>query len=91
MQPRWRGDGRELYYLAPDGTMMVVEIASPPPALKVSAPRPLFKTALTPSPQSDQYAVMADGQRFLIIQPIVQDRLLPLRVMIDWPALLERR
>ena len=91
MQPRWRADGRELYYLAPDGTMMAVEITSPPPALKASAPRALFKTRLSPQYGQDQYAVTRDGQRFLLIDPIVEDRLLPLRVIVDWPALFDKR
>lgn len=91
VQPRWRRDGRELYYLAPDGTMMAVAIASPPPALKASAPVPLFKTRLLPSPQIEQYAVTADGQRFLVMDPIVDERLLPLGVILNWPALLEGR
>lgn len=91
MQPRWRADGRELYYLAPDGTMMVVEITSPPPALKASAPRALFKTRLSPQYGQDQYAVTRDGQRFLLIDPIVEESLLPLRVIVDWPALFEKR
>ena len=91
VQPRWRRDGRELYYLAPDGTMMAVAIASPPPAFKASAPVPLFKTRLLPSSQTEQYAVTADAQRFLVIDPIVDERLLPLRVILNWPALLESR
>lgn len=89
VQPRWRGDGRELYYLAPDGTMMVVDITSPPPNLKATAPRPLFKTRVTPNRSVEQYAVTADGRRFLIMDPIVDEQLLPLRVILDWPGLVK--
>lgn len=47
MQPRWRADGRELFYLAPDGTMMAVDIVSMRPAFKAGAPRRLFKTRVS--------------------------------------------
>ena len=91
VQPRWRRDGRELYYLAPDGTMMLVEITSPPPNLKASAPRPLFKTNINPLPITENYAVNADGSRFLIMDPIVDLRRQPRRIIVDWPALADQR
>src|SRR6185295_9393797 len=70
MQPRWRADGRELFYLAPDGTMMGVDIMTLRPAFKASAPRRLFRTRINPNPGNEQYAVSADGQRFLILDPL---------------------
>jgi hypothetical protein len=91
MQPRWRADGRELFYLAPDGTMMTVAITSRPPAFRASAPHRLFKTRVNPTPGSEQYAVTGDGLRFLIMDPLVDEQSLPLRVLVDWPALIERR
>jgi eukaryotic-like serine/threonine-protein kinase len=67
IQPRWRRDGAELFYLTLQGTLMAVDIAKGPSALP-GAPRRLFDTPLHPSPGFDQYAVTADGQRFLIIE-----------------------
>lgn len=49
--PRWRGDGRELFFLAPDGTMMAAEIDTKQ-RLHASAPRPLFQTGIV-AQQSD--------------------------------------
>jgi eukaryotic-like serine/threonine-protein kinase len=67
IQPLWRGDGGELFYLTLQGVLMAVDIAkgaSPIPG----GPRRLFDTPLHPSPGLFQYAVTADGQRFLIIE-----------------------
>jgi serine/threonine-protein kinase len=65
MQPVWRADGRELYYLTPQGTLMAVPIATEG-GFSPGAPVTLFKTALTVDPNRDQYAVSRDGRRFLI-------------------------
>ena len=41
VQARWRGDGRELYFIAPEGALMAVEIGAGP-TFTPSAPRRLF-------------------------------------------------
>ena len=70
VQPAWRQDGRELYYLRLDGVLKAVALpadGSP----QFSIPNRLFDTGLaTPSPWIEQYAVSADGQRFLILKPV---------------------
>jgi len=71
-QPRWRQDGRELFYLTPDGTMMVVEAAPSSPS-GFRPGRPLFRSPLVPRFQPAgiaQYDVTADGQRFLFLEPV---------------------
>ena len=63
-QPQWRGDGKELFYLALDGTMMAVELKGE--TLTPGNPKSLFQTSLNVSTSEDQYAVNSDGQIFLI-------------------------
>ena len=67
-QPRFRGDGRELFYLANDGKMMAVALEREGETLRTSAPRALFQTNILPAgaAASFEYDVTADGQRFLI-------------------------
>lgn len=69
IQPRWRADGRELYFIAPDGTLMVTPIAAQSDGLRPGAPVPLFHTRMwgggTTANAKQQYDVAADG-RFLI-------------------------
>ena len=69
-QPRWRPDGKELFYVAPDGRLMAAPIAvgADRQTAEVGAPLPLFLTRLPPPPsalKSQQYAVAPDG-RFLM-------------------------
>jgi Tol biopolymer transport system component len=67
VQPQWRADGRELFYLAPDGSMMSAMVDTRR-GLTVSPPSRLFSSGLAANPNVAQYAVTADGQRFLGIE-----------------------
>ena len=71
LQPQWRGDGRELFYLSPDGSMMSVRVDARP-EFTASRPVPLFTTNIAPfgGSTSPQYAVTADGQRFLGLERV---------------------
>ena len=68
VQPRWRGDGKELFFIDPQGKLMsaTVERGSPP---KIGIPRKLFDTGLVPDPTVNQYAVTEDGLKFLVLEP----------------------
>jgi Tol biopolymer transport system component len=67
-QVRWRRDGREIFYIAPDGTLMAVAVNGAIPA-GISKASPLFKTSLAPvrSVSRQQYVVSADGLQFLMV------------------------
>jgi eukaryotic-like serine/threonine-protein kinase len=69
VQPRWRRDGRELFYVAPDSTMMALTVAAGATPT-FDRPRALFKTSLSPpAPEWSEFDVTSDGQRFLILEP----------------------
>jgi Tol biopolymer transport system component len=64
-QARWRGDGKELYFLDPGGKVMVAAVR-PGSATEFLAPTVLFQSPLAnPSSVTDQFDVTRDGQRFL--------------------------
>jgi eukaryotic-like serine/threonine-protein kinase len=86
-QSRWRADGRELFYITLDGTIMSVEMTEP---ARPSAPRKLFDSGLAVTPVTDQYDVTADGQRFLLMVPQRQQGT-RLTVLTNWPAVLAGR
>jgi eukaryotic-like serine/threonine-protein kinase len=67
-QPRWRGDGQELFFLDLEGTMMSVTVERGLP-FKIEIPRKLFVTRLAPDPTVNQYAVTQDGLKFLVLEP----------------------
>lgn len=56
VQPSWKGDSSELYYLYPTGTMMMAELRTTNGVEPTTTP--LFETAFAPSAQSDQYTLL---------------------------------
>jgi hypothetical protein len=84
-QPAWRGDGKELFVLAPDRTLMVAGFDPKTGRLDAAGPQKLFATWLYPG-NSHPYAVSADGQRFLVPVPLDDS---PRRVL-DWRTLLPK-
>ena len=66
-QPQWRADRQELFYLAPDRSLMAVTVRPATTAL-FGAPRRLFRAPIADSPSDarDSYAVTPDGRSFLI-------------------------
>ena len=69
VEPQWRRDGRELFYLGPDGSMMSVRTDTRA-ELTVSAPVRLFRTAIKRDEGLGQYGVTPDGQRFLGLERV---------------------
>ena len=64
--PLWSKDGNELFYLAPGGNLMVVEVKTNP-ILEAGTPQVLFKTAIMETGNTsfrNQYLPSADGTRF---------------------------
>ena len=88
MQPRWRRDGKELFYLAADGTMMAAEVSVNGPPMS-GMPEQLFQTRLSPSPNVPQYDVTADGSRFLVIEPASVGGE-PITFLLNWAAPLTK-
>ncbi len=85
--PAWRGDGREIYYLAPDGMLMAARVTGAAP-FQTEAAAPLFKVAV-PEFLEPQYDVFADGQRFLVNQQI-SSKEEPINVLVHWAATLKK-
>ncbi len=83
--PKWRRDGKELFYLAADKKMMAVEVQSGPDGqFQAGSPRPLFETRIS-SPLV-RYTVTGDGQRFLVPTPTGEARSTPATVVLNWTA-----
>lgn len=66
VQPVWRQDGRELYYLGLDGALNAVRVrAGERP--QFSPPRQLFQTGIQPTHSVEQHAASVDGRRLLLL------------------------
>ena len=84
--PRWRRDGTELFYMAPNGGVMSVKITLAP-VLQVAPARQLFVVA--DRAVSDIYDVSPDGQQFLVNTATERDRT-PITVVLNWTSALRQ-
>ena len=89
--PQWRADGAELFFLAPDGSMMAVGIGVVNDAVTATIPRRLFNTGLGATKHDLPYAVADRGQRFLIPVAVDPPDAVPINVVMDWTERLPRR
>jgi Tol biopolymer transport system component len=90
VQPKWRDDGRELFYLTPQGDVMSVSVNVDGTVLAVGAPRSLFNMRIDFNAFSDQYDVTGDGERFLFLTPTSRSAQSLINVLLNWPALFSR-
>jgi serine/threonine protein kinase len=86
--PVWRGDGKEIFYVAPDGKLMSVQIESGETFFRPLPATPLFQTRLM-SNLFREYDVSRDGKQFLLAVPSAEDTNEPVTVIVNWPGLLK--
>jgi hypothetical protein len=87
--PRWRGDGKELFFLALDGTMMAAEMTVAK-EVKAGVPRALFPTPLLRTVNRHPYAVTKDGKRFLLPVPDPRQSSPAITMVLNWPAMVKK-
>ena len=92
-QPRWRGDGKELFYMALDGKIMAVPVtegayfsSGTPVALFQGNQRTLIATS-----ELLAYDVSQDGQRFLINTHVNSGEVQPMSVELNWDVELKKK
>jgi serine/threonine protein kinase len=84
-EPRWRRDGKEIFYLSRDGELMASQVSASSSAFQASVPKPLFKA--TPGVQWD---VSPDGTRFLFPVTGGDTTQSPFTVVLNWMSLLKK-
>jgi Tol biopolymer transport system component len=92
-QPRWRGDGKELFYLSSDGRMMGVPVST---GASFSSGTPVALFQANPAvPVSYlnifDYAVTRDGQRFLINTVMKPEQRIPMAVVLNWNVGMKKK
>ncbi len=88
-RPSWRRDGRELFYLAPDGGLMAVAVGTGD-TLTVNGRARLFTAPVDPSfgtPGATLFDPAPDGQRFVMLVP-TSSVPQPITVVLNWQTLL---
>jgi hypothetical protein len=81
--PRWRSDGKELYYLAPDLKLMAVKVSAQAGNFIVREPEFLFQTHIIQATNQQQYDVSSDG-RFLILTDLPDTSTEPIHLLLNW-------
>jgi serine/threonine protein kinase len=91
-QPKWRGDGKELFYISPEGKIMSVSVntgtnfdAATPVVLFQANPREMIATS-----EHVTYDVTKDGQKFLINTQMKEGQMMPMSIVLNWAAMLHK-
>jgi len=91
--PRWRHDGRELYYTSAGNRSIMMVPIQPGPTLKAGTPSRLFSLgaefATRPNPRNTAYDVTPDGQRFLVSVPAAEPVSSRITVVQNWTATIK--
>jgi hypothetical protein len=91
-EPRWRADGKELFYFARDNRLMAVDITTQGGTFEVGQIEPLLQARETWLPGSGvRYDVSEDGQRFLIFVPLAEPSASNISLIVNWPEELNRK
>ncbi len=83
-RPRWRADGRELFFLAAPDRLMAVDV-EPGTVPRFGTPRELFRFPI------DGYEVAPDGQKFVLASLGGGDPAKPMTVISGWPQLMKKQ
>jgi Tol biopolymer transport system component len=90
--PRWKRDGKELYYLTPDNKLVAAQINYAGSSVQVVATRVLFQTSATLTlTGGTQYDVTPDGSRFLVVSLSSDETHTPLNLVVNWTAELKKK
>jgi Tol biopolymer transport system component len=94
VDPRWRHDGKELFYIASDGKLMSAAVQRSGQTLEASTPVALFQTRIVggnlSNTQRQQYAVAPDGKRFLVNTIADESTASPIIIVTNWTAGLKK-
>jgi eukaryotic-like serine/threonine-protein kinase len=88
--PKWRGDGKELFYLSQDNKIMSAEISEAGSSLVIGKVQSLFqvnpfRTTFRP------YDASSDGKKFVVVSMGATEVSEPLTLVVNWPALLKKQ
>jgi Tol biopolymer transport system component len=91
MQPEWRRDGKELFYVASDGKMMAVTV-NVGAEFQAGVPHALFDVDVPEAvaPYPTEFAVTADGERFLVNTVVDQPNRPALTIIVNWTGALKK-
>ena len=87
-QPRWNPKGSELFFKTPENMLTAVPFRASSSTFAVGTPVALFPIVEFPG---WTYALAADGERFLVREPLEEREASPVTLLTDWASLARRR
>jgi DNA-binding winged helix-turn-helix (wHTH) protein/Tol biopolymer transport system component len=88
IEPLWRADGRELFFLTSRNEVASVEVFRSADGVRFGAPRILFTRPVGPVDQVRSYAAFADGRRFVVLIPASAPAPQQISVRVNWRSAL---
>jgi len=88
--PRWRRDGKELFYVSADSKMTAVDVNGSGATFSVGNANPLFSVRIRDQFLGIPYDVSTDGQRFLLNTFVDQTTPPSISLILNWPALMKK-
>jgi Tol biopolymer transport system component len=89
VQPKWRRDGKELFFLDFTDNLVAVDVSTSPNAVRLGVPHTLFH-AVAVQRGAGAFDVTADGKKFLVNSGNQKDGNEPLTLVLNWPAELKK-
>ena len=90
LQPKWRGDGKELFYFAPDSKLMAADVRLEP-SFQSGTPHALFNSqAGFGSSTRYRWSLTRDGKRFLLVSMVTGVISEPVTVVLNWQSALKK-
>jgi Tol biopolymer transport system component len=90
-RPRWRGDGKELFYLSEDLKITAAEVRADAKSVEITSVKPLFPIEYLSVSSVNVYSVTADGQRFLVETPSNEANSTPFTLVVNWPGEIKKK
>jgi len=87
---RWRGDGKELFYLGADNRVMAAEVDAKGGGFQVGAVKPLFAAPAAADNVAVPFDASADGKRFVTVS-VPQEQNSSITLLVNWPELLKNK
>ncbi len=87
-EPHWSADGKSIYFQSPDSKIMAVPVDTKD-TFTAGVPQALFSAPILPGQRRNNFAITADGQKFLILAPVGKESLAPMVVILHWPSALK--
>jgi eukaryotic-like serine/threonine-protein kinase len=88
-KPRWRGDGREIVYLAPNNQLTATEVTPAGTDFQVGVTTALFP--IQPQRPGNLFTMSSDARRFLVNMSVVEQSSDPISLVVPWTAAIPRK